>query len=165
MNTFRVAAALMALGLAAGCDNGPYPVNIPKSGAKPGPTSDAVETDIRRLEQVEAKAFLERDIATLSTLWDAEYVVNNPDNKIVAGVSPEKRPGLQKPRTLFTREVEHLTVRGDLVISMGNEIIVPGEGEPHSGKTVHRRYTHIWQRVEGDWKLIARHANVFRVDS
>ena len=57
-----------------------------------------------------------------------------------------------------------LTVRENLVISMGSETIIPGEGEPHAGKTVHRRYTHVWQRVGADWKLIARHANVSRVD-
>jgi len=165
VNSFKVAVAVVALALAAGCDTGTNPANTAQSGARPGPAPDAVETDIRRLEQMEAKGFLERDIATLAKLWDTKYVVNNPDNKIVAGVSPEERPGLQKPRTSFTREVEHLTVRGNLVISMGGETIVPGDGEPYAGKTVHRRYTHIWQRVEGEWKLIARHANVFRVDS
>ena len=135
-----------------------------QAGANPGPAPDPVEAEIKRLEQLEAKAFLERDIPTLSKLWDAKYVVNNPDNKIVAGVSPKERPGLQKPRSSFTREVERLTVRGDLVISMGGETIVPGDGEPHAGKTVHRRYTHVWQRVEGEWKLIARHSNVSRID-
>jgi len=150
-----------ALALAAACGANPA---TPQEGGEPVQARGAVETEIKRLEQMEVKAFLERDISILSKLWDAKHVVNNPDNKIVAGVSPEERPGLKKPRTSFTREVEHLTVRKNLVISMGGETIVPGVGEPHSGKTVHRRYTHIWQRVEGEWKLIARHANVFRVD-
>jgi hypothetical protein len=164
VNSSKVAAAVMVLALAVGCDTSTHPGNTPQGGAKPGPAPDPVETEIKRLEQMEVKAFLERDIPTISKLWDAKYVVNNPDNKIVAGIPPEKRPGLQKPRNSFTREVEHLTVRENLVISMGGETIVPGDGEPHAGKTVHRRYTHIWQRVEGEWKLIARHANVFRVD-
>jgi Domain of unknown function (DUF4440) len=164
VNSFKVAVAVMALALAVACGTSANPANTSQNGAKPGPAPDSVETEIKRLEQMEVKAFLERDIPTLSKLWDAKYVVNNPDNKIVAGVSPEKRPGLHKPRTSFTREVEHLTVRENLVISMGGETIVPGDGEPYAGKTVHRRYTHIWQRVESEWRLIARHANVFRVD-
>ena len=164
MNSSKVAVAVMVLALAVGCDTGTNPANTPQDGAKPGPAPDSVETEIKRLEQMEVKAFLERDIPTLSKLWDAKYVVNNPDNKIVAGIPPDKRPGLQKPRTSFTREVEQLTVRGDLVISMGGETIVPSDDEPHAGETVHRRYTHVWQRVGGEWKLIARHANVFRVD-
>jgi hypothetical protein len=28
-----------------------------------------------------------------------------------------------------------------------------------SEQTVYRRYTHIWQKKEGIWKLLARHAN------
>ena len=164
MNSSKVAVAVMVMALALGCDSSPDPAKTPQGGAKPGPAPDPVETEIKRLEQLEAKAFLERDTPALSKLWDAKYVVNNPDNKIVAGVPAEKRPGLQKPRKSFTREVEHLTIRDNLVISMGGETIVPGDGEPHAGKTVHRRYTHVWQRAEGEWKLIARHANVFRVD-
>jgi len=164
MNGSKVAVAVMVLALAVGCDTGTNPASTLQDAAKPGPTPDSVETEIERLEQMEVKAFLARDIRTLSKLWDPKYVVNNPDNKIVAGVPPDERPGLQKPRTSFTREVEHLTVRDTLVISMGGETIVPADDEPHAGKTVHRRYTHIWERVAGEWKLIARHANVFRVD-
>ena len=130
MNSFKAALAVMALALTAGCDTAANHANTAQSGPRPGPAPGPVETDIRRFEQIEAKAFLERDVATLSKLWDGNYVVNNPDNKIVAGVSPEKRPGLQKPRTSFTREVEHVTVRENLVISMGRETIVPGDGEP-----------------------------------
>lgn len=159
-----LAVLTLALALAVAFDTSANPANTPQDVGKPGSVPDPVETEIRRLEQMEVKAVLERDTPTLSKLWDAKYVVNNPDNKIVAGVTPEKRPVLQKPRKAFTREVEHVTVRENLVISMGSETIVSGEGEPHAGKTVHRRYTNIWQRVEGEWKLIARHANVIGVD-
>lgn len=163
MNSLKVAVSAISLALAVGYRVSANPAT-PQEGAIPVQVRAVVETEIKRLEQMEVKAFLERDIPTLSKLWDAKYVVNNPDNKIVADVSPTNRPGLRKPRTSFTREVEHLTIRGNLVISMGSETIVPDDDEPHAGKTVHRRYTHIWQRVEGEWKLIARHANVFRVD-
>ncbi|MEO5740495.1 MAG: nuclear transport factor 2 family protein [Vicinamibacterales bacterium] len=147
MNSSIVAVGVIAVALATACGAS---ANTPQDGENASTAPSAVETEIKRLEQMEVKAFLERDIPTLSKLWDAKYVVNNPDNKIVAGVSPEQRPGLQKPRNSFTREVEHLTVRENLVISMGGETIVPGDGEPLAGKTVHRRYTHVWQRAEGE---------------
>jgi hypothetical protein len=109
---------------------------------------------------MEVQAVLAKDTVTLERLWDKKYVVNNPDNRIVvAGSNPVDRPVLQKPRTAFTREVEHITVRGDVVISMGGETVVPGGDLPKAGKTVRRRYTNIWTRVDGSWKLIARHAN------
>lgn len=106
------------------------------------------------------QAVLARDTVTLETLWDKAYVVNNPDNKVVlAKANPVDRPVLQKPRASFTREVEHVTVRGDLVISMGNETVVPAGDLPRSGQVVKRRYTNIWMKVDGLWKLVARHAN------
>jgi hypothetical protein len=163
VNSLKVAVSVITLALAVGSRVSANPAN-PQEDTHPVQARAVVETEIKRLEQMEVKAFLDRDIPTLSKLWDAKYVVNNPDNKIVADVPPATRPGLRKPRSSFTREVEHLTIRGNLAISMGGETIVPGDSEPHAGKTVHRRYTHIWQRVGSEWKLIARHANVFRVD-
>jgi hypothetical protein len=104
-----------------------------------------VEAEIRRLEQVEVKAVMERDKATLEKLWDIKYVVNNPDNRIVvASGDPTDRPVLKKPRMSSKRETEHITVRGDVVISMRREEVVPGGDLPKAGKTVKRRCTNIW---------------------
>ena len=123
--------------------------------------NQAVEEEIKRLEQMEVKAVLSKDSAVLKKLWDKDYVVNNPENKIVlANPDPLDRPVMQKARISFTREVEHITIRGDIVFSMGNETVVPGVDQPQSGQLVKRRYTNIWMKVNGDWKLVARHANV-----
>lgn len=130
------------------------------AAAPPRTQENRIEEEIRRLEQVEVKAVMERDKATLEKLWDKTYVVNNPDNLIVvAGANPTDRPVLQKPRASFKREVERITVRGDVVISMGREKVVPSGDLPKAGKTVKRRYTNIWMKVDGGWKLVARHAN------
>ncbi|MEO8353520.1 MAG: nuclear transport factor 2 family protein [Chthoniobacteraceae bacterium] len=119
-----------------------------------------VEDEIRRLEQIEVKAILARDTTTLEKLWDKNYVVNNPDNKIVlANADPVDRPVLKKPRSSFTREVEHIAVRDNIVISMGSETVVPASDLPKSGQTVKRRYTNIWMKIGDSWKLVARHAN------
>ncbi len=40
------------------------------------------ELEIRKLEQMEVQAVLKKDTITLLKLWDKEYVVNAPDNKI-----------------------------------------------------------------------------------
>jgi hypothetical protein len=122
--------------------------------------SEDTESTVRNLEQKEVRAVLARDTETLKQLWDRNYVVNNPENKIVlANADPVDRPVLKKPRTSFTREVEYITVRGNVVISMGNETILPAGDLPKSGQTVKRRYTNIWMKIEGNWKLVARHAN------
>jgi hypothetical protein len=118
------------------------------------------EEELKKLEQMEVKAVLEKDTITLKKLWDKDYVVNNPDNKVVLAIPNSVfRPVLTKPRTSFTREVEHITIRGNIAFSMGNETIIPGGDLPKSGQSVKRRYTNIWMKVDGSWKLVARHAN------
>jgi hypothetical protein len=123
--------------------------------------SSTVENEIRRLEQMEVKAVLEKDTITLGKLWDKQFVVHNPESKIIVAVANSvARPVLNQPRLQFTREVEHLTVNGDIVISMGSETVVPGGETGNPGKTIKRRYTNVWMKVDGSWKLVARHANV-----
>jgi len=120
-----------------------------------------IEQEIRKLEQAEVQAVVAKDTVTLKKLWDKNYIVNNPDNKIVlANANPLDRPVLKTQKISFTREVEYIAIRGDVVLSMGNETVLPGGDIPAPGQPVKRRYTNIWMKVEGDWKLIARHANV-----
>lgn len=120
-----------------------------------------IESEIRKLEQMEVDAVLKKDTVTLLKLWDKDYTVNAPDNKInFAGVTTLDRPVLKRARTSFTREVEHIIIRGNTVITMGSETVVPAENQPHSQQPVKRRYTNTWMKQNGSWKLIARHANV-----
>lgn len=123
--------------------------------------ASASEEEIRRLEQLEVQAIVARDRDTLRTLWDAAYVVNNPDNVVVeAKEDPVDRPVMEKARISMTRMPEKITFRGDFAFSMGSETIVPGEGQPRTGQTVNRRYTNVWMKQAGGWKLVARHASV-----
>lgn len=120
-----------------------------------------IETEIRKLEQMEVKAILTKDSATLLKLWDSAYVVNSPANVIVfAGKTTLDRPVLNRERTTFTREIEQVIIRDGTVFSMGSETVVPAEGQPNAAQIVKRRYTNIWMRRNGEWKLMARHANI-----
>ena len=120
-----------------------------------------IEAEIRRLEQVEAQAVVSKDTATILKLWDKDYVVNSPQNKIVfAGKTAADRPVMQRARASYTKEVEQIIIRGNFVFSMGGETIVPAGDDPHAGQIVKRRYTNIWEKQEGGWKLVARHANI-----
>jgi ketosteroid isomerase-like protein len=114
-----------------------------------------VEKEIRILEQQEVQAVLAQDAAALERLWDKAYVVHNPQGKIVpASGSVMDRPVLQNARASFTREVESIIANGDVVLSMGSETVAAQAGE-----VIKRRYTNIWMRKDGTWKMIARHAN------
>jgi ketosteroid isomerase-like protein len=138
------------------------------SGAGQAPAAASPETvieEIKRIEQLEVEAVLAKDRARLAMLWDKDFVVNNPNNLIVVSKADQTdRPVMQVARAGFAREVERVTVRGDLAISMGNETVIPGGDRPDAGRTVRRRYTNIWMKTEGTWRLIARHANVICAD-
>ncbi len=122
---------------------------------------EIIKNEIRTLEQTEVKAILEKDSAMLLKLWDKDYVVNAPDNKVVfPGKTPLDRPVLKKSRTSFTREVEQVIVKGDVVFSMGNETVVFLGEDNSPQQTIKRRYTNVWMKEKGLWKLVARHANV-----
>ncbi|MBC7934536.1 MAG: nuclear transport factor 2 family protein [Rhizobacter sp.] len=120
-----------------------------------------IEAEIRKLEQIEVQAVLSRDTTALLKLWDKNFIVNSPENRIVlAGKTPVDRPVLTKPRTSFTRQVEKITIRGTFAFSMGSETVVPAGDQPNSGQIVKRRYTNIWEKQDDGWKLVARHANL-----
>ncbi len=120
-----------------------------------------IENEIRNLEQSEVKAVLEKDSVMLLKLWDKDYVVNSPDNVVVfPGKSTLDRPVLKRSKIYFTREVEQIIIKGDVVFSMGNETVTPLSDDNIAGETIKRRYTNIWMKKEGIWKLVARHANV-----
>ncbi len=121
---------------------------------------NSVEATIRELEQAESRALVENDTLTLSKLWDKEYVVNSPNNTVTrAGKSVTDRPVLKRTRSSLNRQVESILIQGNVVLSMGNEIVTPTGDQANTGKTLKRRYTNVWMKKEGNWKLIARHAN------
>lgn len=121
----------------------------------------ADEDEIKKLEQQEVSAVLAKDTITLKKLWDENYIVHNPENKIVPAVANStNRPVLNRPRSSFTREVERITINGDVAISMGNETVGIPDGTSNEAQILKRRYTNVWMKKGGGWKLVARHANI-----
>jgi ketosteroid isomerase-like protein len=120
-----------------------------------------VEAEIRSLEQTLVQAVINKDTATLRRIWDKDCIVNNPDNKIIlAQANIMDKPVMQKSKAVFTRNVEQILINGNVVISMGSETVVPAGDDSKAGQTIKRRYTNIWMKKDGAWKVIARHANV-----
>jgi ketosteroid isomerase-like protein len=122
----------------------------------------ADERAIRALEEKEATAVLQQDVATLEQLMSERYIVNNPQNGVTpdrAGVLDRVRKGLIRYSS-FERHIEAIRIDGDIAIVMGSEKVVPIGAAPRAGHTVLRRYTNIWKRSGATWRGIARHANV-----
>ena len=133
-------------------------VFVPVSAsAQSGKQKAKIEEEIRRLDLAHADAVLRGDLAALDKLWTEDFKVNNPFNQIDR--ADRIRTGAVTYSS-FIREPETVLIHGDTVIVMGREIVVPKGNSPDSGKTINRRYTNIWMKRSGHWRLVARHASV-----
>ena len=120
------------------------------------------EAEVRKLEEQERQAVLKKDTAVLRKIWDRYLIVNAPSNQVViSGEDAVARPVITSlSYSSFTREIEQILVRGDVVFSMGNEVVMPASDNPKEGDEIKRRYTNIWMKQNGTWTLVARHASV-----
>ena len=125
------------------------------------------EQRVRTLDNEERLAALQRDIPALERLWSEHLSVNAPNNQVVAGrhavLDAFVHSGVINFAT-FERHIEFLRVDGPFVIIMGLETVQPSSDAPSAGlvagQTIGRRFTNIWKKEEGTWRLFVRHANV-----
>jgi ketosteroid isomerase-like protein len=120
-----------------------------------------LEKFIRDLEQKEVKAVLAKDTVLLKTMWSEDMTVNSPFNQIVkAGKTTVDRPVISRLNyASFQRNIEYVLIKGGIIITMGNELVVEKGDKGTPGRTIKRRYTNVWMNEDGKWKIIARHAN------
>jgi ketosteroid isomerase-like protein len=108
-------------------------------------------------EEESRRAFVARDIERLTEVWSDELLVNSPINRI-----HNKQQVLDLPRagtiahSSFDAEIEAVERRHDAVIVMGSESIVNAPGSA----VITRRFTNVWRREGGSWRLFLRHANI-----
>lgn len=63
------------------------------------------------------------------------------------------------------QHIEYAASHGpDLVVIMGEEVVVPAAGAPNAGKRVHRRFTDVFRKEHGEWRFDLRHANVVSIE-
>ena len=136
-----------------------YTVFLNTSLAQSSRADSKVQDQIRALEQAEVAALLRNDIPAMQRNWATDYVVNNPFNVVVDASKGPIRAGTLTYSS-FKREIERVLIRGNTVIVMGSETVVPSGKSADAGKTIHRRFTNVWMKKGGRWLLTARHANV-----
>ena len=138
-------------------------ISIVVVAASAGAQSDSpvLREEIRRLDLAHADAIFKGDAASLDTLMDDDVTVNHPTNRIVK----EKKELLELIQqgviryTSFERVPETFLFFENMIVVMGSETVVPAEGAPNAGKTLQRRYTNVWMKKDGKWRLTVRHAN------
>ena len=124
-----------------------------------GQNSD--EQEIRSLEQQEVRAILQKDTATLFKLWAPEFIVNNPANIVVTKREVvELLKGGKIDYESFDRTIETISVIDNTAIVMGSEGLKPQGVTDNKGMNVKRRFTNVWLRRQGQWKLVGRQATI-----
>jgi hypothetical protein len=98
--------------------------------------------------------------------YSTTFVANTPSNSVVPG---ERMLELFASGTVRYAHVEqHIEYAGshgpDMVVLMGEEVVVPGEGAANAGKRIHRRFTDVFRRENGEWRHDLRHANVISIE-
>jgi hypothetical protein len=122
-------------------------------------TNEAIEKEIRKLEQEQVDYLLLDNVDAMQKHWDADCMVNNPFNQIVKISQGPIRQG-SLTYASFVREVQKVFIHGNTVLVMGAETIVPKGNSPDAGKTIHRRFTNVWMKKTDTWLMVGRHANV-----
>src|SRR5580658_1290292 len=85
-----------------------------------------LETEIEKLETEEAAARVACDVARLGALWADELIINATENIVYTKdhFLLRIRSGQIRFKS-FERKISRLTVKGDVVVTSGNESIVP----------------------------------------
>ncbi|HJZ41648.1 MAG TPA: nuclear transport factor 2 family protein [Bacteroidales bacterium] len=116
-----------------------------------------IEIEVRKLDSLHAAAVLGGDLNEMDKYWTEDFMVTNPFNEI--DKADRIRNGTVTYAS-FQRICEAVQIHENVAILMGKEIVVPKGKSPDSGKIIIRRYTNIWMKINGLWKLVARHASV-----
>lgn len=125
----------------------------------------ADEFALRAADEQHRRADVAGDVAAMAEITHPRLTLNAPNNQIV---SREELLSLMRSGQLGTQSLERfaeaVVIHGDAGIVMGRETVVPApasiSGRMYGGVPQNRRYTHIYVREAGSWKLIGRHANV-----
>lgn len=134
-------------------------LSIPMAMGQSFGTNEAVEKEIRQLEQGQVDYALRNAYEAMEKQWSPDYVVNNPFNQVVQARQGPMRKG-ELTYSTFTRDIEKVLIHGSTVIVMGAEMVIPTGTTANAGKTIRRRFTNVWMNTTGKWLLVARHANV-----
>jgi hypothetical protein len=120
-----------------------------------------IEEVIRQLNMQEVEALLQNDIATLNYLWSDDLVVTNPFNRFI---NKQQVIEMTESGTLaftsYDRQIEYIRIYGETAVVAGNETVGWAGRLPLTGQTSNLRFTGIWMIQEGQWKEVARHANL-----
>ncbi len=106
-------------------------------------------------------ALVKDDHAAFAALLAKDLVVNNPQNGIsISGATGRRNTAGLISYSSYVRSIEYAGMRGEMVLLMGDERVVPKGDSPMAGKEVRRRFTELWKMEDGRWMLTARQSTI-----
>lgn len=117
---------------------------------------------IKQLDQRNAYVVAHADTVGLIKLMAKNFTINRTTGNITSGrekILQLMRGGMVAYDS-FSVQTEFVLLQDpSLAISMGNEVTVSAGNRELKGQVVKRRFTHVWIKDNGEWRLLARHAN------
>ncbi|WP_170073244.1 nuclear transport factor 2 family protein [Mongoliibacter ruber] len=117
------------------------------------------EQEIRRLETHWTELLDQGDTTSLLQIWTDDYVVNNPNGKIV---TTKDIVALMKSGHVFPaveRIIEKITFNQNIAIVMGKELQQPGNMTSNKDEWIPRRFTNVWISSDNGWQLASRQSS------
>jgi hypothetical protein len=160
----RPLAALLCL--VAGVLSAPAtPILAQETAAEPWANDPAVQAVLaQRRKGIEA--MMAGTMSAETERYSSTFVANTPNGGVVAGDAMLRLFSTGGIRYAHVEQrIDYAGSHGpDMVVLMGEEIVVPGEGMANAGQRVHRRFTDVFRRENGEWRHDLRHANVISVE-
>ena len=117
---------------------------------------------IKQLDQKNAYIVAHADTVALIKLLAPKFTINRTTGIVVFGRDKTlelMRHGMVAYDSFFVETEMVVVENSTLEVSVGNEVVVSGGNRKLKGEVVKRRFTHVWIKQSGEWKLFARHAN------
>tara|TARA_R110002051_G_scaffold288221_1_gene350989 strand:- start:592 stop:1032 length:441 start_codon:yes stop_codon:yes gene_type:complete len=117
------------------------------------------EIEIRQLEKHWTELLDQGDTTSLVKLWSENYVVNNPNGKIVTlkEILELMKGGHKFPAV--ERIIEKITFNQNIAIVMGKELQQPVSLVANQDEWIPRRFTNVWIKSDNGWQLAARQSS------
>jgi hypothetical protein len=136
-------------------------------GAEPEPWADdrAVQ-EVLALRREGIAAMTTGGATAESERYSSTFVANTPGNVVVKGDQMlEQFARGTVGYAAVEQRLDYAASHGpDIVVLMGEEVVVPRAGAANAGKRIHRRFTDVFRKEKGEWRHDLRHANVISIE-
>jgi hypothetical protein len=132
---------------------------------EPWANNPAVQ-EVLELRRKGIAAMTSTGVTAESERYSSTFVANTPGNVVVTG--EQMLANFARGSVSYASVEQRLDYAGshgpDVVVLMGEEVVVPRAGAANAGKRIHRRFTDVFRKENGEWRHDLRHANVISIE-